>query len=670
MLLDAVCSARDTLVVTYSGRDVRTGAQLPPGVPVGELLDALDAAHPGCASASSSSTRCSRRTRATSPRAPGPARRLQLRPQRPRGAPRVPPNRLRRNPSWPGAAAGPRGRPRPRPARAVLPAPARGSCASASTWPPRRARRNPPTRCPSSSTRSPSGRSATGRSPPGCAGPAPGTSSASRARRGVPAAGSARDGRAARGGSAGRPDRRRGRRVRRRRRRASPRSVDVELDLDVPGTGPVRLTGGVRGPSPCVPGAVATGDVAVTTIYSRVKAKQTVRAWIELLALSAATGDGRPCRRRRPRRAGQCRPPDARAGAGGRRARAPRRPPGAAGRRGCAPRCRCRSTPRWPTRRPRGPVVPPPPAARGDGRVDLGLVLPQGGRRRGERRVSGAAAAPVDVLLDWTPPAGWPPGRTDDVRRCGATVLGTPPRRLPDGRAVSGHRTFEVTGPLPTGTTSWRPARARARRGRSRVPSRVRGRGGRRGRRAARRDVRAGGDGRAARPRPRAPRQPRDALADPATAAASADAVVRHLAAPEADVAARRARCPRRWGFDAATVATIHEFCQQVLTSLGTAADVDPTATLVEDVDDLVEEVCDDLYVRFAVRPRRRTAPVLPGRRAAHRAGGGGRADARIEPRGAAPETPEDLRVRSPRASGARWPPASARAACWGSTTC
>ncbi|MEZ0491033.1 UvrD-helicase domain-containing protein [Kineococcus sp. TBRC 1896] len=140
----------------------------------------------------------------------------------------------------------------------------------------------------------------------------------------------------------------------------------------------------------------------------------------------------------------------------------------------------------------------------------------------------------------------------------------------------------------------------------------------------------------------------RAALADPVAAAASADAVVRHLAA--ADQGEVEARCARLSaalaGFDAATVATIHEFCRQVLTSLGTAADVDPTATLVEDVDDLVEEVCDDLYVRFAVRPGAGPPPFsrADALRIAREAVG--RPDARVEPRGSVPDTPEDLRVR------------------------
>ncbi len=43
LLLDALLSATDHLVVTYSGRDERTNEPLPPAVPVGELLDVVDA---------------------------------------------------------------------------------------------------------------------------------------------------------------------------------------------------------------------------------------------------------------------------------------------------------------------------------------------------------------------------------------------------------------------------------------------------------------------------------------------------------------------------------------------------------------------------------------------------------------------------------------------------
>jgi exodeoxyribonuclease V beta subunit len=50
--------------------------------------------------------------------------------------------------------------------------------------------------------------------------------------------------------------------------------------------------------------------------------------------------------------------------------------------------------------------------------------------------------------------------------------------------------------------------------------------------------------------------------------------------------------------FDAATIATTHGFCQEVLSGLGVAGDVERDAEFVEDVGDLVEEVVDDLYVR------------------------------------------------------------------------
>ncbi len=59
--------------------------------------------------------------------------------------------------------------------------------------------------------------------------------------------------------------------------------------------------------------------------------------------------------------------------------------------------------------------------------------------------------------------------------------------------------------------------------------------------------------------------------------------------------------------FDAATIATIHQFCQMVLRNLGVAGDSDTEATLVEDLEDLTTQVVDDLYLaRFAAEP---TAP-------------------------------------------------------------
>ena len=42
LFLDAIGAAEEHLVITYSGADERTGAEIPPAVPLGELLDALD----------------------------------------------------------------------------------------------------------------------------------------------------------------------------------------------------------------------------------------------------------------------------------------------------------------------------------------------------------------------------------------------------------------------------------------------------------------------------------------------------------------------------------------------------------------------------------------------------------------------------------------------------
>src|ERR1700742_3281074 len=50
-------------------------------------------------------------------------------------------------------------------------------------------------------------------------------------------------------------------------------------------------------------------------------------------------------------------------------------------------------------------------------------------------------------------------------------------------------------------------------------------------------------------------------------------------------------------GFDAATIATTHQFCQLVLKSLGVAGDSDSGLTLVESLDDLVKEIVDALHL-------------------------------------------------------------------------
>jgi exodeoxyribonuclease V beta subunit len=65
------------------------------------------------------------------------------------------------------------------------------------------------------------------------------------------------------------------------------------------------------------------------------------------------------------------------------------------------------------------------------------------------------------------------------------------------------------------------------------------------------------------------------------------------------DVRRRRARLGRAIAdFDAATIATTHSFCQEVLGGLGIAGDLEPNIDFVEDLSDLVADVVDDLYVR------------------------------------------------------------------------
>ncbi len=64
-------------------------------------------------------------------------------------------------------------------------------------------------------------------------------------------------------------------------------------------------------------------------------------------------------------------------------------------------------------------------------------------------------------------------------------------------------------------------------------------------------------------------------------------------------VAARRDRLRRALAeFDAATIATTHGFCQEVLGSLGIAGDLERDVEFVEDLGDVVAEVVADLYVR------------------------------------------------------------------------
>ncbi|MGZ4598136.1 MAG: UvrD-helicase domain-containing protein, partial [Actinomycetes bacterium] len=138
------------------------------------------------------------------------------------------------------------------------------------------------------------------------------------------------------------------------------------------------------------------------------------------------------------------------------------------------------------------------------------------------------------------------------------------------------------------------------------------------------------------------------ALTDPVAALASTDEVVRHLASgPSAEVDLRRARLARAVSdFDAATIATTHGFCHQMLAGLGVAADVDRDLAFTEDIGDVVAEVATDLYVRAYARPGAgrppfdfRTASRVATAAVAER-------QARLEPLGAEAGSTADVRRR------------------------
>ncbi|MGN6610943.1 MAG: UvrD-helicase domain-containing protein, partial [Angustibacter sp.] len=102
-------------------------------------------------------------------------------------------------------------------------------------------------------------------------------------------------------------------------------------------------------------------------------------------------------------------------------------------------------------------------------------------------------------------------------------------------------------------------------------------------------------------------------------ARASDDDVVRHLAAvDDAELERRRGRLTRALAqFDAATIATTHGFCQQMLASLGVTGDTDAGAVLVPDIADLVDEVVDDLYLQRYASAAQPTLTPAEARRAA-----------------------------------------------------
>ncbi|HEX5562764.1 MAG TPA: UvrD-helicase domain-containing protein [Nocardioidaceae bacterium] len=138
------------------------------------------------------------------------------------------------------------------------------------------------------------------------------------------------------------------------------------------------------------------------------------------------------------------------------------------------------------------------------------------------------------------------------------------------------------------------------------------------------------------------------ALSDPAAVRAGSDPVLALLATgPDHEVADRRHRLVQAVAdFDAATIATTHGFCQQMLSGLGIAADVDPGLTFAESTADVTTEVVTDLYVRAYGRSGSARPPFPLGAAAGIGLSAVGDRQARLEPRDAEPDSEPDVRRR------------------------
>ena len=262
--------------------------------------------------------------------------------------------------------------------------------------------------------------------------------------------------------------------------------------------------------------------------------------------------------------------------------------------------------------------------------------------------------------------------------RCGCGARCSTPSRGagdgPDPATPPAMETFDLCGPLPTGTTLLEASAGTGKTftvAAARHP--VRRRGARPARRDARHHVRAGRQPGAPGARPRPARRGRACAGRPEAPPRSPTPCSRCCSTRDAEERRRRSRRLREAlaTFDAATIATTHQFCQLVLRSLGVAGDTDPGVTLVESLDDLVDEVVDDLYLqRFGQLTGRppfdRDEALDPGLSAAV-----GDPQARlIEPEAEAESRPAAAGRVRPRRTGSRSSIASAASASSAMTTC
>jgi exodeoxyribonuclease V beta subunit len=89
------------------------------------------------------------------------------------------------------------------------------------------------------------------------------------------------------------------------------------------------------------------------------------------------------------------------------------------------------------------------------------------------------------------------------------------------------------------------------------------------------------------------------AIDNPAVVDPESELLQHILNAPDDELVRRRERLKDALaGFDAATIATVHQFCSLVLKSLGVAGDTDVGVELVESLEDLIAETVDDLYLK------------------------------------------------------------------------
>lgn len=137
-------------------------------------------------------------------------------------------------------------------------------------------------------------------------------------------------------------------------------------------------------------------------------------------------------------------------------------------------------------------------------------------------------------------------------------------------------------------------------------------------------------------------------LARPALARTGDDELLRLLAdCDDAEAAVRRRRLATALAdFDSATIATTHQFCQQVLTGLGVAGDTEPHSRLVEDLDELIVEAVDDLYIRGFGRAGAEAPPFSYAEALKLGRAAVGDPGTRLEPADADPAGPAGMRRR------------------------